>query len=64
MKKKMPKAIEISYKFNVGGEWIDKNYTATTYEDYHRVVRILHENEDHYKVVNVRRVWYENNNYS
>ena len=64
MKKKMLKAIEINYKFNVGGEWIHNNYTATTYEDYHRVVRILHENEDHYKVVNVRRVWYENNNYS
>ena len=64
MKKKMLKAIEITYKFNVGGEWVDKNYTVTTYEDYHRVVRILHENDNHYKVVNVRRVWYENNNYS
>ena len=57
MKKKMPKAIKISYKFNVGGEWIDKNYTATTYEDYHRVGRIVHENEDHNMDEHVRRVW-------
>lgn len=32
-----------------------EKYTAETYEDYHRVVRILHENEDKYKVISVTR---------
>ena len=32
-----------------------ESYTAETYEDYHRVVRILHEHEDLYKVVSVTR---------
>ncbi len=32
-----------------------RTYTAETYEDYHRVVRILHENEDEYRVVSVTR---------
>lgn len=32
-----------------------KTYTALTYEDYHRVVRLLHENEDIYRVISVTR---------
>ena len=32
-----------------------ETYTAETYEDYHRVVRILHENKDKYKVISVTR---------
>lgn len=54
---KMMKPITIVY------DWMYKEpfgckrkvYTAETYEDYHRVVRILHENEDQYKVVSVTR---------
>ena len=30
-------------------------YIAETYEDYHRVVRLLHEHTDVYRVVNVSR---------
>lgn len=30
-------------------------HTCETYEEYHRVVRILHENENDYKVVSVTR---------
>ena len=32
-----------------------ESYTCETYEDYHRVVRILHENEDKYRVISVTR---------
>lgn len=51
--KTMKKAITLTYDFKVGNEWLRKTYTATTYEDWHRVVRILHENEHEYKVVSV-----------
>lgn len=51
----MKKPITITYDFKIGNEWVRRLYTFTTYEDYHRVVRILHENTDHYKVVNVER---------
>lgn len=56
MEKKTPKAIKLNYKFRIGESWINKSYIATTYEDYHRIVRILHENEEHYRVISVRRV--------
>lgn len=32
-----------------------RTYTAETYEDYHRVVRILHEHPEDYKVVSITR---------
>ena len=51
----MKKPITLTYDFKVGNDWVRRMYTATTYEDWHRVVRILHENEEHYKVVNVER---------
>lgn len=51
----MKKPITLTYDWNVCGEWERRIYTATTYEDWHRVVRILHENEDKYKVVKVER---------
>ena len=51
----MKKPITLTYDFKVGSEWIRKTYIAKTYEDWHRIVRILHENKDHYKVVKVER---------
>lgn len=51
MEKIMEKPITLTYEFD--GEV--KVYTATTYDDWHRVVRILHENENHYKVISVTR---------
>ena len=51
MEKIMEKPIMLTYEFD--GEV--KVYTATTYDDWHRVVRILHENENHYKVISVTR---------
>ncbi len=55
--KKMRKPITIIYDwlYNEPFGALRKEYTAETYEDYHRVVRILHENEDKYKVVSVIR---------
>ena len=53
----MLKPITIKYRWlynePFGGYY--REYTAKTYEDYHRVVRLLHENEDKYKVVSVTR---------
>lgn len=51
----MKRPITLTYDFLVGKTWIRKVYTSTTYEDYHRVVRVLHDNPDHYKVVSVTR---------
>lgn len=55
MEKTMEKPITVTYDFKIGNDFIRKSYTATTYEDWHRVVRVLHENKDHYKVVSVTR---------
>lgn len=54
---KMKKPITIKYiwLYNEPFGGYQREYTAETYEDYHRVVRILHENEDTYKVVSVTR---------
>jgi len=55
--KKMRKPITIRYvwlyKEPFGG--YAREHTSYTYEDYHRVVRILHEHEDKYKVISVKR---------
>ena len=52
----MRKPITITYDYLYGSSRSQiKAYTAETYEDYHRVVRILHENEDIYKVISVIR---------
>ncbi len=55
--KKMRKPITIIYDWLYANPFgaIRREYTAETYEDYHRVVRILHEHEDKYKVVSVTR---------
>ena len=55
--KKMSKPITIIYDWLYNETFGAKReaYTAETYEDYHRVVRILHENEDKYKVISVTR---------
>lgn len=51
MGKTMKKPITLTYEF----DGAIRVYTATTYEDWHRVVRILHENTEHYKVISVKR---------
>ena len=54
---RMKKPITIAYKWlynePFGGYY--REHTSETYEDYHRVVRILHENENEYKVISVTR---------
>ena len=54
---KMPKPITIVYDwlYNEPFGGYRREYTAETYEDYHRVVRILHENKEKYRVVTVTR---------
>jgi len=54
---KMPRPITIVYDwlYNEPFGATRKVYTAETYEDYHRVVRLLHEHEDVYKVISVSR---------
>ena len=53
----MPRPITVTYAWlynePFGGR--RESYTAETYEDYHRIVRILHEFPDKYKVVSVNR---------
>lgn len=53
----MKKAITIVYDWLYNDPFgaVRRSHTCTTYEEYHRVVRILHENEDKYKVVSVTR---------
>lgn len=55
--KPMKKPITIKYHWlynePFGGYVLE--HVSYTYEDYHRVVRILHENEDKYKVIKVTR---------
>ncbi len=55
---KMRRPITITYDWLYNEPFFSplrRTYTAETYEDYHRVVRILHENEDKYKVISVTR---------
>ena len=53
MKKPITIVYDWLYNEPFGGR--RETYTAETYEDYHRVVRILHENKDKYRVVSVTR---------
>lgn len=52
----MLKPITITYDFKIGNDFIRRQHLCETYEEYNRCVRILHENEEHYKVVDVKRV--------
>lgn len=53
----MPKPITVVYDwlYNEPFGRERRSYTAKTYEDWHRVVRVLRENEDKFKVVSVTR---------
>lgn len=53
----MPRPITVTYDWLYNEPFVGRreSYTAETYEDYHRIVRILHENPDKYKVVSVHR---------
>ena len=53
MKKPITIVYDWLYNEPFGGRRI--SHTSETYEDYHRVVRILHENEEKYRVVSVTR---------
>jgi hypothetical protein len=55
--KKMRKPITVVYDWLYNEPYGCRrlSYTAETYEDWHRVVRILHENEDKYRVISVTR---------
>ena len=55
--KMMPKPITIVYDwlYNEPFGGFRMEHTSETYEDYHRVVRILHENKEKYRVVSVTR---------
>lgn len=55
--KKMRKPITVVYDwlYNEPYGCRRRTYTAETYEDWHRVVRILHENEEKYRVISVTR---------
>ena len=54
---KMAKPITVEYLwlYNEPFGGYHRVHTSYTYEDYHRVVRILHEHEDKYKVLSVKR---------
>lgn len=59
----MSKETVMSRPITVTYEWLHRNshynevcsYTAETYEDWHRVVRLLHENTDSFRVLSVKR---------
>lgn len=54
-RKMIPITIIYDFLFNEPYGCERKAYTAKTYEDYNRIVRILHENPEKYKVVSVTK---------
>ena len=51
------RTIKITYEHKTAnGEWRHKEYTTDNGKDYERVVNILHNNKDEYKVLDVKHV--------
>ena len=54
--KKM-RTIEITYEIKTAnGNWIRRVYATNDGNDYERVVNILHQNKDEYRVIKVRHI--------
>ncbi len=54
-KKRRPITITYNWLYNESFGGLVREHKCDTYKEYHRVVRILHENEDKYKVISVVR---------
>lgn len=49
--------IKITYEHKTAnGDWVTREYTAKEGKDYERVVSIIHQNKDEYRVLNVERL--------
>lgn len=51
------RTIEITYEIKTAnGNWVRRTYATNDGHDYERVVNVLHQNKEAYRVIEVRHI--------